>query len=1188
MNVQPSPVPARRALRRALVATLGACVLAAELPAQGTVRPSTPRDAARAARGARRPLQAVTPLAADYDSLAFANLKWREIGPFRGGRSVAVAGSASRPMEYYMGTTGGGVYKTTDGGMTWGPVTDRYFGGTIGAIAVSESNPDVVYVGGGEFPIRGNVSHGEGVWKSTDAGKTWTSLGLKQTYQISRVRVHPKNPDVVYVAAQGHVFGPNPDRGVFRSKDGGKTWQKVLFRNDSTGASDLAMDPSNPNVLYAAFWQAGRKPWQLVSGGPGSGIFKTTDGGDHWTEITRNKGLPQQGLLGNIGISVSGAKPSRVWAIIEHDSGGVFRSDDGGATWTRTNSERKLRQRAWYYTKIHADSKDTNVVYVNNVSFHKSTDGGKTFKAIRAPHGDSHDFWVAPNDNQRMIEANDGGANVSFNGGKAWTDQDYATAQFYHVTTTDHFPYRVCGAQQDNSTLCGPSRNQGGISMADWEDAGGGESGYIATRPDTPDIVYAGSYGGFLTRKDLRTQLERNVNPWPMNPMGHSARDLKYRFQWTFPIVVSPHDPNTMYVAANVLFKTTNEGQSYTVISPDLTRHDSATLGPSGGPITKDQTSVEYYGTIFTVAESPVTRGVIWTGSDDGLIRLTRDGGKTWANVTPKDLPQWTRISIIEASPHAAGTAYVAANRYQLDDFAPYLYKTTDYGRTWTKIVNGITANEFTHVLREDPERPGLLYAGTERGVWVSFDDGANWQTLRMMRPGAAGAAAVAAGGRAREAKGDAKGGAKGDTRYTEGNLPLVPIHDLAVKEGDLVVATHGRSFWILDDLSALRQVTPAVVQKPAHLFAPRDAYRAGWGGGRPTAQRPTGQNPPSGAAVYYWLASANQDVTMDFLDASGKVIRSFTSKQDSLSARDSVRKDSVKAAQGDSLRRLGLSADSVTKLQAAQGEGVGESATGGEEEDDEDRPRRTPRPPRVSNKAGLNRFVWNMRYPDASSFDNMILWAGGTQGPVAPPGTYSVRMIVAGQAPQTRSFKLLKDPRAKATQAELAEQFAFLVKIRDRVSEANDAVKTIRNVKAQLADREKQLGRLPEAQRSAFTQVAQPMRERLGAAEGEVYQVQNRSGQDPLNYPIKLNNKISALAGVVASADARPTAQSYEVFEILSKQLDEQLATMRSTMSDMLPKVNAALTAAGLKTIVPSTAELRTGEEVAASGEER
>jgi photosystem II stability/assembly factor-like uncharacterized protein len=616
--------------------------------------------------------------AASYDSAAFAALKWREIGPFRGGRSVAVAGSAARPQEYYFGTTGGGVFKTVDGGMTWAPVTDNYFGGSIGWIDISASNPDIVYVGTGEYPIRGNVSLGDGVFKSTDAGKTWKPAGLGDSHQISRVRIHPTDPNTVYVAAMGHVWGPNRERGIFKTTDGGTTWRNVLFRNDSTGASELVLDPSNPSVMYAGLWQANRTPWKLVSGGAGSGLFKSTDAGEHWTEITHNAGLPA-GILGNIGITVSGAKPSRVWALIEADSGGVFRSDDGGATWIRTNNDRRLRQRAWYYTRIIADPKDSNTVYALNTGMYRSTDGGKTFRPISVPHGDNHDLWIASNDPQRMINANDGGANVSFNGGRTWTEQDQATAQFYHVVTTNHFPYRVCGAQQDNSTMCGPSRSDGGIDISNWYDVGGGESGYIAVRPDSPSIVYAGSYGGYLTRFDENTRFMRNVNPWPDNPMGHDAADARYRFQWTFPIVISPNDPKTLYVGSSVVFKSTNNGQSFTAISPDLTRHDPATLGASGGPITKDQTSVEYYATVFTIAESPRKAGVIWAGSDDGLVHVTQNAGKTWTNVTPPGLPHFARISLIEASPNSAGTAYVAANNYQMDDLHPYIYRTRDF-----------------------------------------------------------------------------------------------------------------------------------------------------------------------------------------------------------------------------------------------------------------------------------------------------------------------------------------------------------------------------------------------------------------------------------------------------------------------------------------------------------------------------
>ncbi|MDB4913296.1 MAG: hypothetical protein JWM95_940 [Gemmatimonadetes bacterium] len=1051
------------------------------------------------------------------DTLALRTLRWREAGPFRGGRSVAVAGSDARPGEYYMGTTGGGVFKTLDAGESWAPITDKYFGGTIGGIAVSPSNPDVVYVGGGEYPMRGNVSHGEGVWKSVDAGKTWTSLGLTLTRQVSRVLVHPTNPDVVYVAAQGNIWAPTPDRGVYRSKDGGRNWEKILFRNDSTGAADLVFDPSNPSVLYAAFWQAGRTPWMLNSGGRGSGVFKSTDGGDHWTDISHNPGMPE-GIFGNIGLTVSPANHNRVFALIEADSGGVYRSDNAGATWTRVNADRALRQRAWYYSKIHADPKDTNIVYVNNVNFNKSTDGGKTFRPVRGiPHSDSHDFWIASNNNQRMIEADDGGASVSNDGGKTWSEQDFATAQFYHVITTNHFPYQICGAQQDNSTLCGPSRKAGGIDVRDWVEAGGGESGYIASRSDNPDVVYAGSYGALLTRKDLRTGLSRNINPWPDNPMGHSAIDLKYRFQWTYPIVLSPFSPNVLYATSNYVHRTTNDGQSWDVISPDLTRNDPKTLGPSGGPLTKDQTSVEYYGVIFAFAESPKQKGVLWAGSDDGLVHVSRDNGKSWQNVTPKDMAIYTRVSIIEPSRYNAGTAYVAANRFQLDDMKPYLWKTSDFGTTWKRIDAGIDQAEFTRAIREDDERQGQLYVGTERGVWFSHDDGASWQRLQL-------------------------------------NLPPVPVHDLAVKEGDLIAATHGRSFWVIDDISSLRQLTPAVTQKDAFLFKPRDAYRVsfggrgggGGGGGAAAAAgpavHPIAASPNGGPVVSYWLKRPSREVVLEFMDASGTLIRSFTSRQDSVTAADSIAR------------------------------GGRPAAAAGQPAAEEDGPVRTPPAPRVANKAGINSFAWNMRYPDASSFEGLIMWAAGTQGPVAPPGTYKVRMIVDGQPVGTEPFVLKKDPRTKATQADLDAQFAFLQQIRTRTTEANDAVKTIRWIKAQLDDREKRMTGQAQAD---FHAMAARLRDELSVVEDSVYQTKNRSGQDPLNYPIRLNNKIAALAGVAGSAEARPTKQTSDVMTVLSTQLAGELGKMKKSLNSRLPEINATLRKVDLPEIVARPADV-------------
>jgi photosystem II stability/assembly factor-like uncharacterized protein len=1054
-------VPSTRFTGLALAAGLFAPGLLAAQAARAAARPASARAAAPA------------PLAAGFDTAALSAIRWREIGPYRGGRSVAVAGSVARPKEYWMGTTGSGVFKTTDGGESWLPMTDRHFGGTVGAVAVAPSNPDVVYVGGGEFAIRGNVSHGDGMWKTTDGGRTWTNIGLNDTRQIAKVRVHPTNPDLVYVAAQGHVWGPNAERGLFRSKDGGKSWQKILFRDDSTGAADLVMDPSNPNVLYAGFWQAHRKPWMLVSGGKGSGLFKSIDGGDTWTEITKNPGLPT-GLWGNIGITVSGANPRRVYALIEADQGGVYRSDDAGATWQRVNDERKLRQRAWYYSKIYADPKNPDVVYASNVQFQVSKDAGKTWSNLNPPHGDSHDLWIAPDDAGRMIEADDGGASVSTDTGKTWTAQDFATAQFYHVTTTNHFPYQICGAQQDNSTLCGPSRARGGITMDMWKDAGGGESGFIAALPDKPDIVFAGSYGGYLTRKDMRTGLERDVNPWPLNPMGHDAKDAKYRMQWTFPIFVSPHDPKTVYVGSNVLFKTTNEGDSYTAISPDLSRNDPRTLGPSGGPITKDQTGVETYGTVFAVSESPVLKGTIWAGTDDGLVHLTRNGGTTWTNVTPPLLKEreWARVSIVEASHFNAGTAYVAANRFQMDDQEPYLFKTTDFGRTWTRIDAGIPRTEFTRVIREDDTRPGLLFAGTERGIWASLDDGATWFSLKR-------------------------------------NLPIVPVHDLAIKDGDLIAGTHGRSFYVIDDIGVLRQLSAEVIAKRAHLFTPRPSYRINWGGGFQIGQSssPVGQNPPNGAIVYYWLKDKANKVTVEFRDSTGRTVRSFSSDE-----------------------------------AAPTAGGGGRRAVAGD------------RPP--TNAAGMNTFSWNLREGDATTFPGMILWAGVTTGPLVLPGTYTVRLLVDGAPVGDAKLLVKKDPRSEATPLDLVAQYKLLMAIRDRTTDANDAVRTVRNVRNQAKARMTQVG----ADSAKYAQLVKELDTKISAMEAEIYQVKNQSGQDPLNFPIKVNNQIAALAGVVGSTEARPTKQSQQVFDLLTKELEGYLVELRKTYQELIPPIDELL----------------------------
>jgi photosystem II stability/assembly factor-like uncharacterized protein len=1013
-----------------------------------------------------------------YDQGLLKGLQWRSIGPYRGGRVTAVAGVTSQQNVFYFGATGGGVWKTSDGGGNWEPISDEYFKtGSVGAIGISESDPNVVYVGMGESPIRGNVSHGDGVYKSTDAGKTWKHTGLEDTRQIARVRVHPRNPDIVYVAALGHVFGPNEQRGVFRSVDAGKTWQKVLYRSNKAGAQDLILDPTNPNIIYATLWEVYRQPWTLESGGPGGGIFKSTDAGDTWSEITRNQGLPK-GIVGKIGITVSPANSERVWAIVEAEDGGVFRSDNAGRTWTKVNEQRNLRQRAWYYSRIYADPKNPDTVYVLNTGFYKSNDGGKTYSSIAVGHGDCHDLWLAPNDPMRIIIGDDGGAEVSFTGGRSWSSlYNQPTAQFYRVALDNDFPYHIYGAQQDNSTVRIPSRTtEGGIDRTDWYEVGGGESGWIAPSPKDSQIVFAGSYGGLITRHDRRTGQERNVNPWPENPMGWGAGELKYRFQWNFPILFSPHDPNTLYAAANVLFKSTNEGQSWQPISGDLTRNDKSKQGPSGGPITKDNTSVEYYCTIFTVMESPVEKGTIWAGSDDGLVHVTRDGGKNWQNVTPPGIPEWIQINSIDASSIDAGTAYVAATRYKLDDFKPYLYKTSDYGKTWKKITNGIPDNAFTRVIREDPNRRGLLFAGTETGLYASFDDGENWQSLQL-------------------------------------NLPVVPITDLAIhkRERDLVAATQGRSFWVLDDLSMLHQMADAA-KSDAYLFTPEEAYRmagGGGGGGGGRAGGAVGQNPPNGAVIYYYSKNKPGEVVLEILDASGKSISKFTS------------------------RPSGGGGPAVT-------EGQGPFGGGG--------PRGLPA------EAGLNRFVWDLRYPDATRFPGLIMWAGSTSGPRAAPGAYQAKLTIDGKT-MTQSFEVKKDPRLETTQADFARQLDLLLKIRDKFSETSEAVLQIRDARKQIDDLTNRTKGQPNAK--AITDAAKALNAKLTAVEEELYQTKNQSNQDPLNYPIRLNNKLAALTGVVGGSDSAPTDQSIAVYEDVVAKINAQLKKLDDIVRADLPAFN-------------------------------
>ncbi len=997
--------------------------------------------------------------AQQYDPALLGSLQWTNTSIARGGRSIGVAGSDARPNEYYFGATGGGLWKTTDGGQNWRPVTDgKINSSSVGAVAVCAADPDVVYIGTGETQLRGNILQGDGVYRSTDAGATWTHLGLAETQNVSRIRIHPENCDVAWVGAFGVHSAPNPERGVFKTTDGGKTWRKTLFKSDKAGIADLALDPGDPDVLYAAVWEAWRKSWGMSSGGDDSGLWKSTDGGETWQEITSALGLDPAKPIGKIGITVSGANSNRLWALVEHEpEGGVYRSDDGGRSWELMNDERKLRQRAFYYTRIYADPQADSVVYALNTGFYKSTDGGKTFPtSFRVPHGDNHDLWIASNDPQRMINANDGGANVSVNGGQTWTDQDYPTSQFYRVITTAHEPYHICGAQQDNSTACIPSSGWDHLSAASnyFYDVGGCESGYIAPDPKNVNVFYAGCYGGSLSRYDHATGEQRSINVWPDNPMGWSAKDLRERVQWTYPIVFDRKDPGILYTGTQKVWRTRNEGQSWEQISPDITRADPSTMGASGGPITKDQTGVETYATVFAIEPSKTEAGVIWAGSDDGYVHVTRDGGAaepTWANVTPPDAPDFVRINTIESSPHTPGKAYVAGIRYLVEnDRSPYVWKTADYGKTWTKIVNGIPADDFVRAVREDSTRPGLLYATSERTVYVSWDDGAHWQSLAL-------------------------------------NLPVTQVADLVVEDHDLVIATHGRGFWVMRDISVLRQLTPEVAAAPFWLFDPKDPVRGF----------------DNNTEIHYWLKDNAEKVTLEFLDGAGKVLATYAS------------------------------ADSASSQTA-------------------------------SKMKGSNVFRWNMRTAGWTDFEGRIFWAASPTGPAVLPGRYQVRLTVDGSS-QSRDFEIRMNPRAAAsgvTLADLQTRYDLATRIRDRVSEANGAVVRMRAVKAAVDDR---LGKSDNAELQSLGNV---VKDRLSGVESQIYQVRNRSNQDPLNYPIMLNNKLAALLNQVEGSENRPTDQSLAVFETLSGQLGAELEQMNLVIAQDLARLNELLRQLGLDPI--------------------
>ncbi|MBO6881581.1 glycosyl hydrolase [Winogradskyella sp.] len=999
----------------------------------------------------------------NFQEADYGALEYRLLGPFRGGRSAAVTGVPNKPNLFYFGATGGGIWKTTNGGREWENISDGFFGGSIGAITVSKSDPNVIYVGGGEKTVRGNVSSGYGIWKSVDAGKTWTESGLKNSRHVPRIAVHPQNHNIVYAGVMGNIYKPTQERGVYKSVDGGKTWKKTLFANDHAGVVDLIMDPTNPRILYASTWRVQRTPYSLSSGGEGSALWKSTDSGETWTEISTKKGFPE-GILGIIGVTVSPVNNQRVWAIVENkDQGGLYRSDDGGETWNQVNDERKLRQRAWYYTRVYADTEDVDKVYVLNVRYHKSTDGGKTFSTHNAPHGDHHDLWIAPENPDRMIIGDDGGAQVTYDGGETWsTYHNQPTSQFYRVTTDNAFPYRIYVAQQDNSTIRIPHRTDGrAITEDDWESTAGGESAHIAVDPENNDIVYGGSYDGFLTRVNHETGTVRAINVWPDNPMGHGAEGMKYRFQWNFPIIFSKHNPDRLYTFSQHVHVTENEGQSWDIISPDLTRNDPEKLKSSGGPITQDNTSVEYYCTIFAAQESPLKEGLLWVGSDDGLIHVTQDGGKTWDNVTPKGMPEWMMINSIEPSAFDEGTCYVAGTKYKTGDFAPYLYKTTDYGKTWKKITDGINEEHFTRALREDPKRKGLLYAGTETGMYISFNDGKNWKPFQL-------------------------------------NLPIVPITDLTIKDNNLIVATQGRSLWMIDDLSVIHQLYDADLSKTT-LFKPKDTYRMR--GGSRSGSKTTGTNHPNGVITYFNLKDFDEDdkVSLTYFDTKGDTIKTYSNKD---------KKNMLKV------------------------------------------------------EKGANQFVWDMTYDGAERLPGMILWWASLEGPRAIPGVYKVTLRVEDSIPSnaiemSKPFTIVADPRAESTLADMQKQFDFIKDVNKTMDDAHKSIKKIRNINKQLGAFQKQYK--DDDNVKDLVEKAKKLEEELSNIEKELYQTKNRSGQDPLNFPIKLTNKLGHLNSLVSMGDFPPTEQDIAVKNELTAKIEKQLNAFNTILSDEVKAFNSA-----------------------------
>ncbi|MDB6042406.1 MAG: hypothetical protein JWM63_957 [Gammaproteobacteria bacterium] len=1058
----------------------------------------------------------------------FAGLKYRLVGPFRGGRATGVAGTPRDPNVYYFGAAAGGVWKTTDSGTTWKPLWDKFpeASPSIGALAVAPSDANIVYVGTGEANIRGNVVTGNGIYKSSDAGKTWKFIGLRDSQAVGRLIVNPTNPDIVFVAALGHPFGASGERGIYRTADGGKTWQRVLYVDEKTGGIDVQFDPSDSNVLYAGMWQVYRKPWTMESGGPGSGLYRSHDGGTTWEKLTGH-GLPE-GVLGRIGVAPT-SDPKRIFALVEADKGGLYRTDDGGQSWKLINSDNDYKQRAWYYTNVFADPQDANKVFIMNTGAYKSTDGGVKFKKMPTFHGDNHQLWVNPADTSRMINSNDGGADVSVDGGKSWsTEMNQPTAQFYHISIDNQLPYYLYGAQQDNTTVAIASGNvRGPIGLESWHSVGGGESGYIVADPTDPNVVIANAYQGNVTRYDHKTGQLTTISPWARNPMGWAPQDLQHRAQWTEPLVFSPHDPHVLYNANEVIFKTTNGGRSWAVISPDLTRNDKSKQQASGGPLTKDNTSIETYGTVFSLVESPVQKDLIWAGTDDGLVQLTADGGAHWQNVTPHDMPEWGTVDMVEADPHKAGTAYIAVDCHRLDDFRPHAFKTEDFGKTWVSITNGIPADAYVHVVRTDPDRPGLLYAGTENGVFMSLDDGAHWQPLQL-------------------------------------NLPRTPVHDLGVHAGDLAVATHGRAFWILDDLGPLRQWSENVSREDVHLFTPRATIRIQYSGRGDMTGGPTGANPPSGVVVNYYLKNGEAD-RPETADEDDKEAHEDKAEHGEKAAHDYKADSEGKAAHDGKTDHDGKGEVARVKLEfldandkvirtfpvprKANSEAAGD--------DDEDGP--AVKVAHVTAKAGLNRYVWDMKYEGATLVPKAAMWQGSLDGPVALPGHYKVRITVDGKS-QTQPFEILPDPRLAVTPEDLRKQFDLGMAINDKLDSVQNAVLEIRTLHQKVAAARTAAAAAKPANAAQITQAADTLEQKSSAVEEKLVQRRAIAHEDPLNFPIRLNNMLASLGQSVSHGDNAPTQQAYVEYEELQRTTTQYLAEWNRIKADDLASFNALI----------------------------